>query len=389
MFKLLSISLLATGLLALALTAPAQEARPDRDRDGVPDSEDQCPDQRGHRMNGGCPKDEPVKVNNSPGKENPPGKSSAPIDAAGFSAALVKVVNGAPDNFTSLKGTKLRENNGYVYLAAFQSTVIFPGCDSSIVSMMMTKTDHVSYFGEYSSKEEATKKFNELAALIKKSLGDKYYFMDGNYGEEMVKAGNLFLVSGEKIKEGMGEKLLELSTYYYKDKGIYRISLYCLGGAKKNYLYNVSSSKGDAEFSKNLLSIYNGIPNKFNTIRGEKIKVGLNDEYRISTPLPGASCLTQYNAFLREEGCKCTYDKGTESDVAGQYKKVLEKVKAALGKDFIYFEEKPLPGFYTQSIIFGEMRNGTIDKDNLVRVRNVKNTDGTFSVEVLIGRVMY
>ncbi|MFN5910690.1 MAG: thrombospondin type 3 repeat-containing protein [Bacteroidota bacterium] len=109
-------------LQALAQKAQCVMGKPDRDNDGVPDAEDNCPDKRGVRSNNGCPKPKdsdndgvPDSQDNCPdvygekssqgcpgggGNPQPPGPSDRDGDG----------VNDAQDNCPDEKG--LQSNNG-------------------------------------------------------------------------------------------------------------------------------------------------------------------------------------------------------------------------------------------------------------------------------------
>ena len=387
--------------LCLTLSAGAQGKLPDIDEDDTPDKDDSCPYDQGPAGNNGCPKitkddddgdDIANKDDQCPAKYGPKYLKGCPSDDVyknlplltndAEKAKLLQVINAAPGSFASLRGEALIEG-GVASTSKFTATTTLPGAECYINRGF--STSYIADFGTSSSLTDAIKTLDLQLTKLKATLGSDYSYREGvpdpEYKQEKI------WYACKKIPGGFQSGVVQGAVY--KQSGGYNTLLMIIGGARTDYQFVPVSTASPTGFSQALLTLYDASFKGFENLKGAMHEEGVINKsiwYELKTSLPGASC-SYSELSMGNKGAACWYPAASEAGATTHYTQTLDRVKAALGSGFIYYE-KPPEGGNLRTTVFGKMSGGGIAYANAVRVALMKHaTNGQYYVSVAIGKI--
>lgn len=398
--RIFRIAILPFFLLCLTLSTGAQGTLPDIDEDGTPDKEDNCPYDQGPAWTKGCPKITKEdsdgdgvanKEDECPTQFGTPFTKGCPIGEyfrkmSGVTEAekanLQRIVNDAPANFASLRGAALIEN-GVASTSKFKAAATLPGAECYINRGF--GTTYIADYGNSVSLAKAMEKLDLQVVLLRAMLGSDYSFREGvpdpEYNREKI------WYACKKIPGGFQSAVIQGGVYKQADG--YNTLLMIIGGRPTDYQYVPVSTGSPTDFGRVLLTLYEASFKKFENMKGAMHEEGVINKsiwYELKPPLPGATC-SYRELSMGNKGGACWYPSMSEAAATTLYNETLQKVKAALGSEFIYYEKAPEEGTL-RSTVFGKMSGGGIAYANAIRVSLVKQaTNGQCNVSVAIGKI--
>ncbi|MCX6352710.1 MAG: hypothetical protein NTX03_12770 [Bacteroidetes bacterium] len=248
-----------------------------------------------------------------------------------FTTDLKTIIASGSQNFADIKGDEIDPTAKY--FKDYYSSVKLPGAMETKISNILGLT-HYTYFGPYSSQSAAFSKVEEMVGKLKGILTDHYYTKVPNSTEIQYSIG--------KNASGGYEKKY-ISVYDFKDSktGEYKVVLavYAYSSYKQPRYYFISSSADNgSDFGGKLNKVIRAGADSFISLRGEKHKGWLSDYYDPTLTLPGGE-----NAKLSKfiyHSYDCTFYDGTsEYEANSKYNELIEKVKRAVGSNFVYKDE--------------------------------------------------
>lgn len=260
-------------------------------------------------------------------------EKTQPVSSGNFCTDYKKVVTDSKNAFNETKGSLKSEGSGWLKTTTYDVKTQIAGAQDCYISDYFGKY-YYAIFGEYTSEQDAEKKYNEILGKIKNCVSDKTY-ESGKTSTSTLKS-TLIL---DTFKDSYYLHGPSLMLYKNSSKYEVKISIGTDWDKKTIYTIPVSGGSPDATFDKNLKKIIQGSYNKFRNVLGE---TG-ND---VNVTLPGVFDL-KYKAgstYSSEEVTGVYYDGTDEATATSKYNSLVDKIKKTLGEHYVFAKGNVLFG---------------------------------------------